>query len=269
MRHLLKPVDLKVARASIQIAELSNAISEWALHNPIKIKCELRENRLGFRLILEGFDNPAPIENFGILVGECIHNLRSALDNLAFALARLHCDPPSKPELISFPIFEDENDFNSSKSYRGLSQLSPDASALIEKLQPFHRKHPNIQGAPAEDPLVILQNIDNINKHRIPTVTPWVPKELCLSHSAKFYSEQDAAENTPPAVNCWWDELNSGTILMEQKTTKPIESVSGQGNYQAVIVLQINDRWEPVEDFLYHLQSYTNLVVSQFRGFFA
>lgn len=268
MRHLIQSVDLKIARASDQIAGLSNAISEWASHNPIKTKCELRENRLGFRLIIEEFDKSAPLENFGVLVGECIHNLRSSLDNLAFALARLHCDPPVKPKDISFPIFEDEADFKSSKSYKGLSQLPVNVSMLIERLQPFQRNHPDVQGQPKDDPLVLLQNINNSDKHRIPTVTLLAPKEMAFSQSVEFHSEQDAAENVPPNVTCWGRTLKPGIVLIEHKTNKPIKSVSGQSDYQAVVALQINDNLEPVDVMLRHLHWYTNLVTDQFRGFF-
>ena len=89
MQDLIRSVDLKLARADSQVGALADQISAWTSGNPISARCELREGRLGYRLILEHFVETAPLNDWGLLVGECGYNLRSALDNLAFALARL------------------------------------------------------------------------------------------------------------------------------------------------------------------------------------
>ena len=94
MNQLVRSVHLKLERASAQTIKLDNEAQRWVAANHIRAKCELLKDRLGFRLVQEEFAEPPPFEQWGLLLGECAHNMRSALDNLAYALARLHKDPP-------------------------------------------------------------------------------------------------------------------------------------------------------------------------------
>ncbi len=106
--QLIRYVDVKLARAKVQVQAITDIVSAWGSRSAnVAARCELREGRLGFKLIVEQFADPPPLEEWGVLVGECAHNLRSALDNLAFALARLRRDPPPDPGRIAFPIFTD------------------------------------------------------------------------------------------------------------------------------------------------------------------
>jgi len=52
--------------------------------------------------------DPVP-DRFSILIGDCVHNLRSALDHLALALARRHTPSMTADEIrgSEFPIFGD------------------------------------------------------------------------------------------------------------------------------------------------------------------
>jgi len=137
--QLIRSVDAKLARAKVQVHVITDVISAWGSRiSNVATRCELREGRLGFRLIVEDFIDPPPLEEWGLLVGECAHNLRSALDNLAFALARLRCDPPPNPGRIAFPIFTDKSQFEK-KARQSLEQMPGAAEQLIENLQPFNR----------------------------------------------------------------------------------------------------------------------------------
>ena len=90
---------------------------------------------------------------WGIRVGEFVHNLRSALDNIAWSLAI------TKDNQVEFPIF-----IENKKSYqRKLEKLREDVRAEIEALQPYNRP----DGEDRRTPLWVLHRMDNINKHRI------------------------------------------------------------------------------------------------------
>jgi hypothetical protein len=116
-------------------------------------------------------------------VGEFLHNMRSGLDNLAFNLAGSFTDPLPQDitESSEFPIFGDRDrqgnlgtgstrfnrvDGNGNPTRgSGLYKIrgwAPGAQAAVEGLQPYHRGN-----AYESDPLWVLHELDNINKHRL------------------------------------------------------------------------------------------------------
>lgn len=265
----IKPVDLKLARAFIQANELCDQIEKWSSQNKIKFKCELRENRLGYKIVVADFESPELLEEWGILIGEYMHNLRSSLDNLAYALARTKQDPPENPNKISFPIFQDETEYNKKTKAILHQQLPLDAANLIEKLQPFQRANPDVEGEPHTDALVLLQWFNNVDKHRIPTVLLVVPSgQIQNSTTVEFYTEEDAALNVPPQVEIFGYPLKQNSVLLEHKTNTPIKKVSGNFNYGAKVSIQGLNGIDSVDVVVKQLHYYTTLIVEQFRIFF-
>lgn len=265
--QLDRSVNLKLARASKQGEDLSASIAFWGSENPITADCKLRNERLGFQLILREFGNPPPLEEWGLIFGECVHNLRSALDNLTFALARVRQDPPQRPNRIAFPIHEDKTKFqNNGRSY--IDQLPPTAADLIEKLQPFQRDGSEEVGTPDRDPLVLLQELNNADKHRVPALVLVAPKEITHEVGVVFLSDEDGSANTPPDTTVWGGPLAPGVVLLEWRTTKPVVSVSGGVTAKATVAIQHNGNTLPVGATLKALGQYTYLVVTQFDQFF-
>lgn len=109
---------------------------------------------------------PVPLES-SILVGEIVHNLRSALEHVAWLLATANAnDPaslwePEKRKLITFPVAKHAEAFLS-HSLRPL--ISAEAKAAIEPLQPYVGRLPKHV---ATHPLVGLHELWNIDKHRV------------------------------------------------------------------------------------------------------
>lgn len=267
MCKFLHSTESKIARGKIQAKHIIESISNWCDSNPFSLRCELREERLGFKLIINKFPDEPPFDEWGLNIGECVHNLRSALDNLAFALARLNCDPPVNPTKIYFPIYQNLGDFNKNAS-RKIDQLSNDAIEIIKNIQPFNRDNPDVEGSPEEDPLVLLQWLSNTDKHQVPSVILVAPKEFGNSHSYKFYSAKDADLNVPPNVTFWVGALEPDITIMELKTISPIESASGELKCSAIVAMQTCYGNLPVVDVITQLTNYTELVVTQFREMF-
>lgn len=268
MPFLPQSVELKLARASAQVRALDEAVTTWVDANPLVAKCELRQGRLGFRVTQQEFQQPAPLDHWGLLVGECLHNLRSALDNLAFALARLHRDPPEKPQRIAFPIYSDKAQFEKNGS-NNIDQLSRAAALLIERLQPFQRDGSAALGTADRDALVLLQWLSNTDKHRVPSVVLIAPTEISHSFAAEFQSEEDAAANVPPDATFWAGPLKPGAVLIEYRTKHPLASASGKFDGKAIVALQTNLETTALVPTLQALNQYVALVCSQFSPFFA
>lgn len=265
--ELIRPVDVKIKRAQLQSKELILSIHNWIDANEFTARSELREGRLGYRLILNDFSVSVPVDEWGIAIGELIHNIRSALDNLAFALARLNKDPPENARSISFPIFEDKSSFEKN-SLAGLSQMPTEAAGLITSLQPFQRNGSLESGTPENDPLLLIQWLSNSDKHRVPSVVLLAPADLALSGVVAFQNVEDLAANLPPDATIWAGPILPGSVLLEYRTKHPLASVSGAFDVKAVVALETNKGPMPVDEIIPKLGYYAELVIEHFRMFF-
>lgn len=116
-----------------------------------------REWRTVFRLLAE------PSETWGVLLGEIVHNLRSALDHLVYEASAP--DENGRPlSGTEFPIFIDEDKFRSEARGGGLYKirgLTAETRAFVESVQPFRSKNPRRHS------LWALQDLSNTDKHRL------------------------------------------------------------------------------------------------------
>ncbi|NMY95644.1 hypothetical protein [Pseudomonas proteolytica] len=267
MKEFRRSVELKLARSHQQIHALAESIAAWVENNPLGADLRWSEGKMGYQLVQREYVNPPPLDDWGLALGECVHNIRSALDNLAYALARLASDPPLNPGRISFPIFQDAQQFKTS-GVRSINQLPKKAAQLIEMLQPFQRDGSAQFGRPEQDPLVHLQELNNFDKHRIPSVIVFVPQEVKVKFSVQFEVEADALKNVPPDVTCWTGPLAAGVILLEQRTNAPIISVDWEFETKANIGISASDGTAPAIEILVWLHNHAGLVASQFDELF-
>jgi hypothetical protein len=164
--------DLRLQRVLDHAQNLENAIRDWLRdEEPYRITSEDNPAR-GERVDrLEVVQQP-PSE-LSLIIGDALHNLRSALDNLAYDLARAHTGEPLPDDIAAkseFPIFISRA-MTSGEWARKIGGIHPDAQVIIEDLQPFNRL-----GADASDDLLaVLHNLSNIDKHRLPHLTLIVP----------------------------------------------------------------------------------------------
>ncbi len=97
------------------------------------------------------------------MIGDFIHNLRSALDHLVFQL--VVNAPPEAATRIAFPVCLKDAVFKDITRSKVAPFISATALAEIEKLQPYST------GQGERDILWILSQLDIIDKHRLLIVT--------------------------------------------------------------------------------------------------
>ena len=91
------------------------------------------------------------------IVGDCIHNMRAALDNLVCGLA-LTLDPACNCKDTKFPFTENESDWTANSPIR-LRGVPPEAVNILRALQPWcDFLKPN--------PLLMVNKLGNMDKHR-------------------------------------------------------------------------------------------------------
>lgn len=112
----------------------------------------------------EGFiDNipQPPPYRFGLIIGDIVHNLRSALDHLAWELANLTSPNRGNDWVTQFPITLSPDEF-ATRGVARLKFIAPEHRGLIEQEQPYITSGSSPEG----HPLAWLQDLSNRDKHK-------------------------------------------------------------------------------------------------------
>ena len=103
-----------------------------------------------------------PPLRFGVMLGDCIYNLRSALDHLICQVTMLDGGTMDDCATTQFPIASKSEAQFEAMAKRQIAGLSKKHRALVKKAQPYHT------GDEAwRHPLAILGEFSNADKHRL------------------------------------------------------------------------------------------------------
>jgi len=159
--------ELKLDRASYHLDCLEAKIREWREGETHRYVSHL-DRESGKQFFYLEFTEPVPAE-FRLIIGDCLHNLRSALDALVYELAVASMDigslPTARARLLEFPIFG-TRPMKDRECRNKIGCIHPDAQAAIKGLQPHNRGDKF-----ASDPLWMLHELNNFDKHRAPHIT--------------------------------------------------------------------------------------------------
>lgn len=102
-----------------------------------------------------------PPRDWGLLLGDLVHNLRSALDHMVWDLVILNPDSVEPDSKIEFPIYSDRAQYGlPHEAPRKLRGIVPEAVDLIEDAHPYHS--PNAK----RNALWLLRELDIADKYR-------------------------------------------------------------------------------------------------------
>ena len=160
---------LKVQRAAEQIAHLASGMKAFLDSNPYRIVRDVDHvaGRIAWRTTVR---EPCP-PIWSVLIGECLHNLRSALDYMIWDLVILETGKHPVVTKSQFPIFLHEAGYNE-RAKGFLKGVGNKPRAVIKALQPFST------GENERSPLWQLHELSNWDKHRSLRLTgahlhPW------------------------------------------------------------------------------------------------
>ena len=162
MEEQIDGVRAKLARAATHLGALDAAISAYLADNPFRFVGE--EHTAGeyhhWAVFLE-VDRFPPDTLWGPMIGDAVHNLRSALDHLAWGVAHpsVRAETPSR---IEFPVLlmDPASDPKIRKTYkRKLDCLRTEAHPTITAVQPY-------KSGDSHHPLWLLHRLWNTDKHR-------------------------------------------------------------------------------------------------------
>jgi len=121
-----------------------------------------------------------PSSDLSLIVGDCIHSLRAALDNLAWSLAIAGAAPDPPFARTSFPITTTKELFD--EAVWKIKDLSDPAKKIVEAVQPYERNPED----PTKSELWILDRLWNDDKHRAPSLvgSSMVQSNLHVVHAS-------------------------------------------------------------------------------------
>lgn len=96
---------------------------------------------------------------WGVVLGDCVHNLRSALDHVVCQVTLLDGGEPNTQ--TQFPIVSESSERFQRQADKRIPSLTATHRAIVESAQPFHRGT-----AAASHPLAVLASLSNADKHR-------------------------------------------------------------------------------------------------------
>ena len=161
--------ELKLDRAREHLSSLDDEWRRWREGEPYRFVHEPHGDVSEYVIRAKIFEQPPA--RFAIMLGDCVYNLRSALDNLAYELAvaahrrRGMALPDEVADASAFPICIRREAFRSQRKGRKgkIGGMVPRAQATIQTLQPYRRWNKG-----ASDPLWLIDRLSNVDKHRLP-----------------------------------------------------------------------------------------------------
>lgn len=149
--------ELKYARAVHLANELRGRIDEWSAAETLLARIEkVDDHTFEFRAVVK---REPPIDEWSLILGDALHNLRSAFDNVMWALAHLDGAKPKVPTQVAFPLTRDVLDWD--KRIQTLESIPAIFLDRIKKLQPW------IDGGERDDNMFwLLHKLDIADKHQ-------------------------------------------------------------------------------------------------------
>jgi hypothetical protein len=242
----------KLGRAAEHVETFWLGMRDYMNRNPHAIVEDREPDDEGWRVSrLRELEDP-PV-GLSLVFGDCIHNMRTALDSLAYQLARLGGGASMETQFL---ICNSATDF-AKKRGRRLAGVSDEYVAAIEAWQPF----PDRTGAEPEA-LRIVRDFDNIDKHQTlhPSVTVLVDSEAPKvdtddAHAPDFRAEVEYLASKRPLRD--GDAVARARILANEKPERPVtvklelslDIVFGATNI-ALKPVHLPDIWRAVQSMI-------------------
>lgn len=162
----------KLGRAEEHFNSLKSELQAWKDTSPYSVRRNPNADGSRHSLIFIG-DSTKNLERWSLICGDCVHNIRSALDHLVYTLAIQHSgrNPPPNDKTLQFPICGSRRDFDAKGHW--IAPVSDAAKEFIERVQPYNRLNsvnPSL--------LSVLAAFDNADKHRLLNVTLVLPSSV-------------------------------------------------------------------------------------------
>ena len=163
MSDIADAIRKKVERAEEHIDDFKSALGLGGGSPILGYAADVHED--GHGNLVCTTDVPVPGLEHGIIVGDLVHQLRSCLDHIVYAMVKPVCTDDRILRKVTFPVFCDSTELTNSRSFKTLTNVLGSGSKQIAEI---YRSQPHERDpiSPKSDPLWIISKLDNIDKHR-------------------------------------------------------------------------------------------------------
>lgn len=149
-------IRLKIERAKEHIRSLDVAIQQFIASNPYTLGAKPHHiAAIHHTTLYIAAVKPVP-EHLPLIVGDAIHNLRSALDHIIWQLVEVGGGTPNRDTY--FPISESAQQYKSAIGKGEIQKIASDAREIIQSVQPY---------VTFDQTLWLIHQLDIVDKHRL------------------------------------------------------------------------------------------------------
>jgi hypothetical protein len=241
-------VRAKIERAKKHIRDLEAFVHAPGGNDLHEIKAEL-DPQSGDK-VHRVYTRPVPVD-VGLLIGDAIHNLRSALDHLVWQLVLAAGNEPDRN--TAFPI-QESAPADETKPSGKVKGVEPAAVRLIDSLKPY-------QGG--SDDLWAIHHLDIIDKHRLLLVAATAMSGIFPGRIVPHW----IADATRWSPGLRYPVLEDGAIIHRVPAGAPDHDV----DFKLTVEIAFGEpevvEGKPVLPFLHQMAQLVDCIVNQFIPF--
>lgn len=205
----------KVARAKVHLGELESSVKAYQELDPHDFTRAVVDHptdpSLAIVEVRVTITHPQP-DDWGLIVGDILTNLRAALDHSLFGHATERAETSGTPlsaseqKKLQYPMVHDAPQWPS-KAATLASVLDPAVLAAVEATQPFKSPKPDWHS------LAILNRLVNLDKHRTVRVVSYVNEQ---------FKVKPGTEATIVSIDDSPKELCDGGVVASAVVRRPL-----------------------------------------------
>lgn len=195
----------KFARAMQHLADLRSQIHIWSARARVDRECVISEDQTRLDVLLRIAHRP-PVSHWSLILGDYLHNLRSALDAVVWELANLDGASPASPHRVQFPVAMHSTDWDKLAG-KDLATIPSVALERIKLTQPFNAEDPKTS------PIYLLHRLDIQDKHRSLLEFKFKVQSI-KTDGLKAKLAEDNIPLAPPSIDIAGDALDDGERLL-------------------------------------------------------
>ena len=146
----------KIERAKHHIDDLNGQAEAYACQRPLRVyrSTDGKTNKVSYVV-----KNKIPVpRSLALVIGDAVHNLRSALDLLAFALVGDKCPTPGQQRQVQFPFSTSADRLEATINSRHINRAGEKVVREIMKLKPYPDGNEMLQA---------IHDLDLADKHKL------------------------------------------------------------------------------------------------------
>lgn len=245
--------NLKFARAIMVFREFQSHVETWSAGQPFDTNKVISDDGLVASVILR-VNQPPPVDEWALLFGDAVHNLRSALDSLVWELAHHDGNAPSNPRGLYFPIVTEEARWPAAAMM--LDSCPIEVIERIRMMQPFLIPDPGTSG------LEVLATLSNQDKHRVPIRASMTVQQVALDGaSIEFENEDDIPD--PPFQIKMEDAvpMEDGAVVVAFESTSRMVKMHAPVVMGARFTVDVNGQAAEIAHIMNTIAQYVRIII--------